>query len=175
MCGTHVQSVTVTTHRSTTPVHFSGGLKQNARGLRPFAIHTVICAPSAQAAPSRGTIKPGYTGDLRSLTVAGKDLPADVKTLKTFSSRKGAKAAKKFTDNNLNTLRSWRLGASQSFYNPRLAWSICRPGPMVVDTDTFFINTPLAVEGLALFRSTSNAVRFSFRALTSKSTRPIGQ
>jgi len=36
--------------------------------------------------PYRGTIKPGYTGDLRSLTVAGKQLPADVKTFSRQSS-----------------------------------------------------------------------------------------
>lgn len=54
-------------------------------------------------------------------------------------------------------------------------WSTWRPGPMVVDTDSFFIYTPFADVGLALSKSASKAARFSFNALTSKSTRPIGQ
>ena len=44
---------------------------------------------------------------------------------------------------------------------------------MVLGTDTFFMYTPLAAAGLALFRASSKAVRFSRSAAGSNEARPM--
>jgi len=65
----------------------------------------------------------------------------------------------------------------QNFFDQAstLARSTEIPGPIVEDTVTLFKNAPLEAAGFAFLRSVSNAARFSFKAGTSKSTRPIGQ
>ena len=56
-----------------------------------------------------------------------------------------------------------------------VAWSIRMPAPMVLETEIFFKNTPLAAAGLALLSASTSAAKLPCNCSTVNEARPIVQ
>jgi len=72
------------------------------------------------------------------------------------------------------TAEKWGLTPVR-LYRLTVEWSTATPGPIVEEMVIRFRYWPFVADGFAFSTSASNAARFSFSALTSKSTFPIGQ